>query len=195
MSAATDHSRAAAWGVLRALSGYLDARIRADGRAPSALAVHVWSNRSMDIVARATMAGTSERPADVSDAAVSVRACLDGERDVYLDATAHGLRVGPVDAEGETPFSDVVAGHMVNARLLCAVLDALPRGPVEIVWRGRLEPLTLHAVEGPPHVRDAVVMPMRCCSCVTADHGTFHVGSVRLSCGCRDCAAGRQWGW
>lgn len=130
-----------------------------------------------------------------ADDRADLRACLDGERDVYLDATAHGLRVGPVDAEGETPFSDVVAGHMVNARLLCAVLDALPRGPVEIVWRGRLEPLTLHAVEGPPHVRDAVVMPMRCCSCVTADHGTFHVGSVRLSCGCRDCAAGRQWGW
>ena len=78
MSAATDHSRAVAWGVLRALSGLVDARLRADGRAPSTLAVHVWSNRSMDTVARATMAGTSERPADVSDAAVPVRVWVDG---------------------------------------------------------------------------------------------------------------------
>ena len=89
MSAATDHGRAAAWGVLRALSRYLDARIRADGRALSTLAVHIWSNRSMDVVARTTTAWAIERPADVSDAAVPVRVWVDGRPTTFWHEVSH----------------------------------------------------------------------------------------------------------
>lgn len=125
---------------------------------------------------------------DAADRA-DLRDALDGSTGVYLDATEHGLRVTPAGAEpiADSQPSDVIVGQAVNARLLCAVLDALPRGPVAVVWRRRLDPLTLHAVEGPAGLRDALVMPQRSCAMVS--------GEPVIGCPCRDCTAGRRWGW
>lgn len=133
-------------------------------------------------------APTAEVRLDASDRA-DLRDALDGMREVYLDATEHGIRVTPYDADAEAQPADVVVGQRFAAKLLLALLDALPRGPVAIVWRRRFDPLTLHAVEGPPGRRDAFVMPVRCCS------PSGFMGTPVPGCPCRDCTAGRRWGW
>lgn len=120
-----------------------------------------------------------------------LRDALDGSHDVYLDATEHGLRVTPAtECSTAAPQpADVIVGQLASARLLCGVLDALPRGPVAIVWRRRLDPITVHAVEGPAGLRDAMVMPRRSCALMS---GTSRPAE---GCPCRDCTAGRRWGW
>lgn len=133
---------------------------------------------------------TAEVTLDVESRA-EVRSALDGAAIVYLDALEGGLRITPAGDEpvADPQPDDVLVGQCVNARLVAAVLDALPPGPVMLVWRRRLDPLTLHAVEGPPGLRDAVVMPVRACTPSEAGH------QPRPGCVCRDCTAGRRWGW
>lgn len=146
--------------------------------------------RAQRVLWRGLTRPTTELLLDASDRA-DLRDALDGSREVYLDATEHGIRVTPASSEpvADPQPGDVIVGQCVSARLVCAALDALPRGPVAIVWRRRFDPLTLHAVEGPPGMRDAFVMPVRCCS------PSGFMGTPVPGCPCRDCTAGRRWGW
>ena len=148
------------------------------------------SDSTLRMMLRGLAAPTAEVSLDASDRA-DLRACLDGMRVVYLDATEHGLRVTPASEEptAEPQPDGVTVGQCVSARLLCAALDALPRGPVMVVWRRRFDPLTVHAVEGPAGLRDAVVMPRRSCTLMS---GT---SLPAPGCACRDCCAGHAWGW
>lgn len=131
---------------------------------------------------------TAEVRLDATDRA-DLRDALDGMREVYLDATKHGLRVTPYDTDAEAQPADVIVGQRFAAKLLLALLDALPRGPLAIVWRRRMDPITMHAVEGPAGWRDAVAMPQRSCTL------EGFMGTPRPGCPCRDCTAGRRWGW
>lgn len=119
-----------------------------------------------------------------------LRACLAGEREVYVDALADGgLRVLPGTKDFDVPGADVVAGHRVNARLLVAALDEVGPGAVAVVWHGWLDPIMVHALETPPSRRDALVMPIRSCD------NSLSSSRFNRECPCRDCAAGRRWGW
>lgn len=102
------------------------------------------------------------------------------------------MRLTVVDAQHPSDGAadlDVIFGCGVNARLLRAALLALSGQTVEIRWHGRFEPLGL--VSGGD---TAIVMPLRCCG-HGAQFGEYWIAGVRHTCPCRDCAAGRQWGW
>lgn len=146
-------------------------------------------DRTLRAMLRGLVAPTADVRLDAQDRA-DLRDVLDGMRGIYLDATEHGLRITPAseDPTAEPQPVDVIVGLCINARLVAAALDALPRGPLAILWRRRYDALTLHAVEGPPGSRDAVVMPQRSCM--------LGFGGVPVpGCPCRDCTAGRRWGW
>lgn len=153
-------------------------------------AVTLPADARLHVMMRNLARPTAEVLLDV-ESRVEVRSALDGAAGVYIDATEHGLRLTPASdcPVAEPQSDDVRVGQCFNARLVAAVLDALPPGPVLLVWRRRLDPLTLHAVEGPPGWRDAVVMPVRACTPSEAGH------QPRPGCVCRDCTAGRRWGW
>ncbi len=122
---------------------------------------------------------------DASDRG-DLRDALDGQRWVFVDAAAGGVRVLPTDGGHDTQ-GDAEVGTQVLARLVCAALDELPPGPVLLAWRAWICPLTIHAVEGPSGWRDAVVMPTRSC-------GESRNGGWSRTCPCRDCTTGRRWG-
>ncbi len=113
---------------------------------------------------------------------------------VFLDAFAGGsIAVTYVD-EDETdaaPGEDVVFGCALSSRLLSVALDALPLGDgqVAVTWHGRYAPVSLRVGE-----MTAFVMPRRCCAQGQA-RGVFYRHGRRCECPCRDCAAGRRWGW
>lgn len=132
-----------------------------------------------------------------ADDRADLRACLDPAggafpEGVHVDAVGASLRATPAEGPLDPQPEGVTVGIRVNARFLCLALDALPPGPVLVVWRGRHQPLTLHALEGPPDLRDAFVMGL--VGCPSAPHLECF-GVYRPRCPCRDCCAGRRWGW
>lgn len=116
---------------------------------------------------------------------------------VLVDVTTEGHTcwyfVDEGDTTGAAP-SDVVIGCAVATRLFNAAAAALPEDEGSLAWFGRLGPLALTA-------RDvtAYVMPRRCCGngASMTMRGRLWDAAAReyRDCPCRDCAAGRRWGW
>jgi hypothetical protein len=113
---------------------------------------------------------------------------------VLLDAFAGGsIAITPVD-EADTDAAapeDVVFGCAVSAKLLRAAVAALPEGTVAVTWFGRYAPVALRSGDVV-----AFVMPRRCCGHAQTNGRFFDTAArVQRECPCRDCAAGRRWGW
>lgn len=111
---------------------------------------------------------------------------------MFVDAFAGGsaaLTLVPIDETDDAPPPDVLVGCAVSARLLHVAVMALPDAQAAITWGGRFEPLALTVGDA-----TAYVMPRRCCS-HGQERGVHWVRGERRECRCRDCAAGRRWGW
>lgn len=111
----------------------------------------------------------------------------------FFDAVEGGSIVVTVVAEASTSDAkpaDVLFGCAASLRLVHAALDALPEGDtVAVAWHGRYSPLSFTA-----GTLTAYVMPLRCCQ-HARDFGTYYEHGRPCVCACRDCAAGRRWGW
>lgn len=116
---------------------------------------------------------------------------------LLLDVTGEGHCVRYVVAEDDTADaapSDVVIGCAVSARILHVAVMALPDAQASLAWFGRLLPLAITAGGA-----TAYVMPRRCCGNASSqvNQGKIWDAAAReyRDCPCRDCAAGRRWGW